>query len=222
MYLDKKIVRISIVMIFTALFTTVFAEPGWWHENEGPLYGNELTLSGPYAKAEISNIRTELGSKPLGEMTINQLSPYWDRMDTALSKDIYLKQTSMLSFALPGAGQLRNGDTAEGLGFMALNLTVMAGTLTGAYFLLPADLRFDRLNYFNTSFQKIGDTWNSHSFNDYLPSMGTMAIGCLIDMIIRAWSSEAAYHESIAAIDSGRANIEPLAGPGYLGIRMRF
>lgn len=221
MRFNQKAKIIAITFILAVLSTAAFAEPVCM-KGCGNTYRNEQLFPGPYVKAELAAVKTNLGDKPIGELTLNQLSPYWDNMNLAISKDNYLNEAYMMSFMMPGAGQLRNGDALEGLGFMALNVSVIAGTLIGSYFLLPADLRFDKMNYFSSSFKTIGDTWYNHSLNDYLPSIGTMLLGCIIDFGIRFWSASDAYSDSKTAIDSGKVKVEPQIGFGYLGMRMRF
>lgn len=217
----KKTVRITIVLLFVIASTAAFAR-NWNMETENLKFGNLYPLFGPYAKAELSAIKIEIGDKPFGELSIAQLNPYWERMSVAMSKDLYLEKTARMSFWMPGAGQFRNGDSAEGFGFMTLNLTVVAGTIASFYFLLPSDLRFDKLDYLNKPIKEINDAWNSHSINDYLPSVGAMLLGTIIDFGIRFWSSSSAYSGAKEAIDSGKAKLEPIIGPGYLGMGMRF
>ncbi len=197
------------------------AQPAWQrHMGEGPR--SEFSLSGPYAEAELGAIRTELGDQEFGELTLARLEPYWTRMNLALSKDQYLQRVSKMSMILPGAGQFENGDTSKGVGFLSFHIAVVTGTLAGFYFLLPADLRFDRLDYFNTSFKDINDAWEAHSLNDYLPSIGLMLAGSLIDLGVRFWASGDAYSGARAAVDSGRAELKPVAGPGFLGFTMAY
>lgn len=221
MRFNQKTRIIAMAFIFAVLSTGAFAEPMCMQDND-TAFRNGHHFPGPYVKAELAAVKTNLGDKPIGELTLNQLSPYWDNMSLAISKDNYLNEAFMMSFMMPGAGQFRNGDALEGLGFMALNVSVIAGTLIGSYFLLPADLRFDKMNYFSASFKTIGDTWYNHSFNDYLPSIGAMILGCLIDFGVRVWSASDAYSASKTAIDSGKIKMEPQIGFGYLGMRMRF
>jgi hypothetical protein len=145
--------------------------------------------AGPYVKADISLIQTELGAKKLGDFTIEDLAVLRDRLSIAQQKDQYVDRIAAESFFLPGLGQLQVGDTASGVGFMALNLGVVAGTLAAAYYLLPSDLRFDKLDYFGDATSRIQNAWSGHSITDYLPSMGALVGGMVIDQIVRHWAS---------------------------------
>lgn len=193
------------------------ADFGW-----GPMRWAGGLFGAPYAKAEAAAIKSELGSKPLGELSLDQLTPYWNRMEVAVEKDRYLASTTFMSLGMPGAGQFRNGDALAGAGFLGLHLGVIAGTLTGFYFLLPADLRFDRMDYLHNSMASIGDTWRSHSIADFLPSMGIMVAGALVDAGVRVWSARSAYEGAKSAIDTGKVHFEPIATPAFLGMGLRF
>ena len=200
---------------------SAFAQPAWM-ENSGMAQWSDFSLSGPYAKEALSTIKSELGDRDFGNLSIAQLSPYWTRLNLALSKDQYLEQTSKMSMIMPGAGQFKNGDTSKGIGFLSLHLATVAGTLTSFYFLLPADIRFDKLDYLDTSLKGIHDAWQAHSINDYLPSMGALLVGGILDIGIRLWASHDAYSGAKAVIESGKAELKPVLGPGYLGFGMSF
>jgi hypothetical protein len=217
----KRYLAILVVLGASGL---AFAQPlphdsgfGW-----GPMHRAGWLFDAPYAKAEAAAIKSELGSKPLGELSLDQLTPYWNRMEVAAEKDRYLASTTFMSLGMPGAGQFRSGDALAGAGFLSLHLGVIAGTLTGFYFLLPADLRFDRMDYLHNSMASIGDTWRSHSIADFLPSMGIAVAGAIVDAGVRVWSARSAYEDAKSAIDTGKVHFEPIAVPGFLGMGMRF
>ena len=108
----KRYVAIGAILAASAL---AFAQPvmPFWGGYRIP----DRILTGPYASAEFAAIKSELGARPFGELSLDQLAPYWNRMETAVQKDIYLKTTSLMSLAMPGAGQFRNGDGLAGAGF---------------------------------------------------------------------------------------------------------
>lgn len=183
---------------------------------------SDFKISGPYAKEALAQIKAELGEREFGDLSISLLAPYWTRLSLALSKDQYLEETSRLSLMMPGAGQFKNGDTSKGIGFLSLHLAVVTGTLTSFYFLLPSDLRFDELDYLDTSLKGIHDAWQAHSINDYLPSIGAVVVGSLVNIGVRYWSSQEAYAGARDAVESGRAELKPVLGPGYLGFGLSF
>ncbi len=204
-----------------AISATAFAQPMMM--GHGRAAGERvLTLSGGYAGAELAVLESELGPRPIGELSGSELAGYRARIEAAIRKDAYVMRSARMSMFFPGAGQIRNGDTAEGIGFIAMHTATIAGTLAGLYFLLPSDLRFENLDYLSSSKQAIHDAWMAHSLEDYLPAMGMAMAGMLVDGGVRHWSSISAANGARAAIESGKARLGPVAGPGYLGMGMHY
>jgi len=220
--------RVILATAMAAIAAGAFAFPGAslgpaaMHGRASSDLGKGLVLSGEYVKAEMEAAKAELGDRPFGELTINELTPYWTRLETALRKDAYVRNVAARSLRLPGAGQFKNGDALGGAGFLAMHLGTIAGTAIGGYLLLPADLRFDKLDYFSISKEGLRTAFRSHSFEDYLPAMGVMGAGMLLDSAIRLWSAGSAWKGAKAAVDSGTANLEVRVGPGFAGMGMRF
>jgi len=178
--------------------------------------------AGPYLHAEIGLIQSELGAQKIGDVEVATLLSVRDRLSIAAQKDAYVQKTSMQSFLLPGLGQLKTGETAAGIGFMAFDLGVIAGSLVGAYYLLPADLRFDRIDYFRNNLTTINNAWCGHSFTDYLPAFGALIGGMVIDQTIRHWSAAGARRGAARAIDEGGVAFTPRVGPGFMGFDMAY
>ena len=177
---------------------------------------------GPFVQAEIGEIQSELGARKIGDIDVATLLSVRDRLSVATQKDAYVRKTGMESFLLPGLGQLEAGDTASGIGFMAADFGVIAGSLVVAYYLLPSDLRFDRIDYFHSNFSTINDAWNGHSFTDYLPAFGVLMGGMVIDQTIRHWSAANARREAAKAINEGRVTFTPRLGPGFMGFDLAY
>ena len=74
-----------------------------------------------------------------------------------------------------------NDDAVSGALFLAADILVAAGTLVGGYFLLPSELQFNNLDYFNTSHTEIKAAWKgaveSATFMEALPTLGVMTGG---------------------------------------------
>ena len=173
-----------------------------------------------YLKEENRAISEALGDKKFGEMTLNELKPYQERLRLASRKDLFVSQSGAMSFMIPGAGQFHNGDALGGTLFLLLDLATIAGSLTGAYFLLPADLRFDRIDYFNTPISTIRASWEGKTIVDFLPSFGVMAGGALVNLGVRMLASHNARETAKAAIDSGAVKFDLDVTPGILGLKI--
>lgn len=213
--------RTLVMLVITLMPAILFAMP----QGRPAAYGDWEPLrqeAGPYVKADISAIQNELGAKKLGDFSVEELAALRDRLSIARQKDEYVHRIATESRFLPGLGQFELGDAGSGFGFLALNLGVIAGTLTAVYYSLPSDLRFDRLDYFRDSASTIRNTWYNHSFTDYLPAIGVLAGGMLIDQIVRHLASEHARGEAIQAVDQGRVTFAPRIGIGFMGFALQY
>jgi hypothetical protein len=181
-----------------------------------------LPDAGPFLRTEIGAIQSELGPQKIGDLDVATFLSVRDRLSVAAQKDAFVVKTGVKSFLLPGLGQLELGNTGEGIGFLAADLVVIAGSLVGAYYLLPSDLRFDRIDYFSSNFSTINSAWTSHSFTDYLPAFGALMGGMVVDQTIRHWSAARARREAATAIDEGRVTFTPRVGIGFMGFDVAY
>ena len=148
------------------------------------------------------------------------------RISIAEQKIHYVQKARMASFLFPGAGQFMAGDAVGGSLFLTGDLLVMAGAVVGAYFLLPSNLQFGSLDYFNTPVSTIDTQWASHTVVDYLPSIGALAAGMLLRGILGYFSAASAGNEARANIADGKVTFTPNfdfleRGPG-MGMGMGF
>lgn len=102
-----------------------------------------------------------------------------------------------------------NDDPASGTFFLLTDIAVITGTLIGAYYLLPDELKFDRLNYFRDSSATINERWENQSFMDMLPTMGVIAGGIVISGIVRLISATHAGKLAQRNIAEGKIQFEP-------------
>ena len=177
---------------------------------------------GDYLAAELRALEAEMSGQRLGELSGAQLSALGLRLGLAAGKEAYLEESIAASFMEPGSWHLKNGQAGAGAGFVALHLGASLGSLVAAYFLLPVDLRFDRLDYLNSSFSAMNAAWNSHSVNDYLPAMGACLVGGILDGALRYWAARSAAEGARAAIEEGRTRIEPCLAPGFMGMGIHY
>ena len=110
---------------------------------------------------------------------------------------------------MPGIGQYMNKDPLNGTLFLVSNIAVITGTLIGAYYLLPDELKFDNLDYFNDSYSTINESWENQSFVDMLPTIGVMAAGFMVDGVIRFFSASHAEKLAQKNIAEGKIQFEP-------------
>jgi hypothetical protein len=211
--------RVLPVLFLLALPSLLFANTGFVPFAMRPVIRGDL---GPYEKAEILGIQDELGAQKIGDIEIATLLSVRDRLSVAQQKDEYVRSAGIHSLLLPGLGQLEQGDTGAGIGFLVADLAVIAGTVIGAYYLLPADLRFDRIDYFGSNFTTINNAWSGHSFTDYLPAFAALIGGMVVDQTIRHWSAADARRGAARAIDAGRVQVTPRLGTGFMGFNVAY
>ena len=175
--------KFAFMIVMLTAATVIFAQPMMGQVPTKP--GPGLLAGGSYLSSEMKAVADELGDKAFGSLTLDELTPLKTRLALASRKDSWVAKTAMMSMHLPGMGQFRTGDTLGGLGFLTLHGGLVAGALVGAYWLLPADLRFDKIDYFNASGSVIETKLKNHSFMDLLPSMAVMGAGMLVDGGVR-------------------------------------
>jgi hypothetical protein len=161
----------------------------------------------------------------IGDLTIGEAEELLGEISIAYQKAAFVAKSRAMSMMLPGLGQFMNHDVGMGVLFLSADLLVGAGTLLGAYFLLPDELRFDQLNYFTDSYATIKGQWETQSFVDFLPSIGVLAGGGLIQAVLRGVSSRHAAALAERNIAEGNITFEPKVymlpvGPGAMGFGM--
>jgi hypothetical protein len=215
----KRVLAVLLVLSAPAL---LFAEPpmGPWQYGRFP--GARPIEAGPYLSAEILQIQSEMGQQKVGDFDVAAIVSLRERLSIASQKDAYVRDMGLHSLWLPGLGQFEMGDTANGFGFLALDLAAIAGTLVGVYYTLPSDLRFDRIDYFHDSFSTISNAWNGHTFVDYLPAMGVFLGGMIVDQIVRHWAAGSARREATSRIDKGDVKFTPRVGIGFMGFDIAY
>ncbi len=183
--------------------------------------------------AEITAILDQNAQTQIGSMTIGDLEKLQGQISIAIQKEQYVQSVRRASFFLPGLGQLRTGDTTGGALFIAGDLAIAAGTVLGAYFLLPSNVQFASLDYLNTPLSSIRSEWQSNTLADYAPSFFVVVGGMAAEMILRVVSSRNAETEAREAVANGKVTFQPqfypLFGPvgpdgrpGFgMGMRLR-
>jgi len=186
--------------------------PGWWMEEE-------------LLEQQLQAVLAEKESSVLGDFTVGEARELLGEISIAYQKAAYVSKSRAASFMLPGMGQFMNEDPGMGALFLSLDVLTGVGTLLGAYFLLPDELQFDQLNYFNDSFQNIENEWKSQSFMDLLPSLGVLAGGGLVQVILRGVAGSHAAKLAEQKIAAGEITFQPKLsilpmGPGAMGFGM--
>ncbi|MBN1686805.1 MAG: hypothetical protein JW852_09130 [Spirochaetales bacterium] len=180
---------------------------------------------------ELKGILQEQADTVISDLTFGEVDELLKRLSVPMQEAAYVKASKTASLLMPGKGQFMNEDILSGLLFMTADIAVAAGTLVGSYFLLPAELRFENLDYFNTPFVEIEAAWTSAgesaTLKDSLAYMGVWTGGMILHHIIAGFSAGHAGKLAQQRIDEGIVRFEPVtsfSGHPHFGFggRMRF
>ncbi len=222
----KKLTVLFVAAALLAAGAALGADPmGGGHMGMGAFHGSagEAQALDALRDALAANRDTEIGS-----ITLGQLERIVGRIWTARLRAAYIEHSRRASFRLPGMGQFMNGDPLSGSLFLSADVALTVGALVGAYFVLPADLRFDRLNYFTAPWATIEERWKSHSFVDGLPALGVLAGGAAVKLGLRFLSAAHAGRLARDNLDSGKVTLAPWMLMGWgrrgfgMGMHMRY
>ncbi len=198
--------RVFAVSLFLSLAAALFALPGGpGPRGHGPGWmwmGDDKASAD--LNAEVSSILDPYSATQIGSMTVGDLEKLKGQVSIALQKEAYVRKAAMASFALPGVGQFRTGDTLGGALFLAGDLALVAGTLVGAYYLLPSNVQLNSLDYLNAPFSTIETTWKSNTLAEYLPSIAVAAGGTVAQVLLRSLCARQAEADARAAVQSGK------------------
>jgi hypothetical protein len=177
-------------------------------------------------EAELNAALQEMASAQLGTLTAADLVKLEERLSVAQQKLQYVQRARRTSFMIPGAGQFMTGDALGGSLFLAGDIAVVAGSLIGAYFLLPTSVQFDNLDYLNAPLSTIETTWKGNSVLSYLPSFGVLLGGAILKGVLGHISAVSAAREARQNIADGKVTFTPsfdFDRHGFgMGMRMRF
>jgi hypothetical protein len=174
----------------------------------------------PVAEA-VAALAQERGESELGSSTIDDVETAVARLSIALQQEAWIHGSAMASMAMPGLGQYMNHDALGGTLYLAGGLAVKAGAMIGAWFLLPANLQ---VNWFTTPVGTLETAYRANSAVDYLPAVGVLAAGALLDTLLGHVSARGAVRLAEKNVLDGTKSFEPVlltSGRG-LGFGMKF
>jgi hypothetical protein len=160
-------------------------------------------------KEEAAVILEAVENTPIGEFTLNEMKEVALDLSIPFQKMQFVKKSKIASAILPGLGQYMNNDPLAGTLFLISDIAIITGTLIGAYYLLPDELRFDSLDYFRDSRATIKERWENQSSDDLMPTMGVVAAGFVVTGVIRLLSATNAGKLAQKNIAEGKIQFEP-------------
>ncbi|MCX7038964.1 MAG: hypothetical protein NT005_07520 [Spirochaetes bacterium] len=177
----------------------------------------------PSLQQEVAAALEEYSPREVGALTVGDLEAIAAKVSLASRKASFVPRSAMMSMVMPGMGQFVNGDRAAGVLFAAGNVAIMAGTIVATWLLLPVNVQPQSL--FVVPVGDIKGLVESHTLLEYLPSIGAMAGGMLLDDVLRLVSAGHAAGLARKNIAEGKITFEPEAGfmgHGFMmGMRVR-
>ncbi len=174
----------------------------------------------PVAEA-VAALAKERGDSELGSATIDDVETAVARLSIAMQQEAWIHGSAMASMAVPGLGQFMNRDALGGALYLTADVAVQAGALVGAYLLLPPNLK---VNWFTTPIGGLDAAFRANSVIDYLPSIGVLAAGAVLDMVLGHLSARGAVRLAEKNVLDGTVAFEPVlitSGTG-LGFGMKL
>jgi hypothetical protein len=174
----------------------------------------------PVAEA-VAAIAADRASSELGSLTVAETEAAVARLSVAMQQEAWAHGSALASLALPGLGQFVNRDPLGGSLYLVGSAAVAAGSLVGAYFLLPANVR---VNWFTTPIGNLETAFEVNSLLAYLPSLGVLAAGAVVDAVLRCVSASGAARLAERRVVEGMVSFEPVlitSGRG-MGLGVKF
>lgn len=196
--------RLTALCVLIILPVALFAHPGdMMHEWD--LEEEELR---PY-DAAIGEFLDERESESLDDITIGELRELGARLSVTAQEENYVRRARQSSRFMPGSGHFMIDENLRGALFTTTSVAVVAGTIVGAYFVLPDEVQFGEVGYINDSFREIGDAWHGESIASLLPAFGVLVGGALVQAILGEIASNDAEKLARRQIESGSKRFEP-------------
>jgi hypothetical protein len=174
----------------------------------------------PVAEA-VAALAADRGASELGSMTVADVEKAVARLSVAMKQEAWIHGSAVASLALPGLGQFLNRDPLGGSLYLAGSAAVAAGTLVGAYFLLPANVQG---NWLTAPIGTLENAFKQNSVVAYLPSLGVLAAGAVVDAVLRCVSATEAARLAERKMLDGAVSFEPVlisSGKG-MGFGVKF
>jgi len=162
----------------------------------------------PY-NAAIGEFLADNESATLDELTIGDLRELGAELSVIAQEEDYVRRARQSSRFIPGAGHFMIGEGGRGAAFVTGSVLITAGTLVGAYFVLPDGVQFGEVDYINDSFREIGTAWRAESFASILPAVGVLIGGGILNAILGEIASEDAEKRARLQIQTGERTFEP-------------
>lgn len=200
-----RMIPMGLIVILLVAATPLFAEPMHMDDNEWGLTEEEML---PY-NAAIEAFMVEREATTVDQITIGELRELGATLSVVAQEEDYVRRAAQASHIMPGSGHFGIGENGRGAAFLAGSVVVAAGTMVGAYLLLPEEVQFGDVDYINDSFREIGTAWRGESIASLLPAFGVLMGGGLVHAILGELASNDAEAIARRQIETGEKTFAP-------------
>ena len=163
--------------------------------------------------AELQMVFKDYANIPLAEFAVGDLFDIAGQLSIPLQEQAYIRKAAFASMIVPGFGQFVTEDAVAGSLYLTADLLIGAGAMAAMYFLLPPELQFDQLDYFNATSAEIKTAWQTAidglTFTDALPSIGVAMGSMLLQHGLRFFSARQAADQAYSNIEDGTVTFAP-------------
>ena len=182
----------------------------------GVLFADDRDHHRDMFAGETEAILDEYRDRTPASLTFGEIEEIAAALSIPAQKAAYVRGAAMASAMIPGLGQFKTGDPMSGTLFLLGDLVISAGTAVGLYFLLPSELQFGQLDYFNTPLTGIHGAWEAAyetaTFAEMWPIMGVTTASMILKGVLSHFASRHARELAIANIENGTVTFESRAG----------
>ena len=193
--------------------TMVIASGGWF------------ALGAQDANAGTNGIPQNILEKKIADLTVGDLEAIAAAQSVERQKRHYVGTAEIGSFLIPGVGQFMTGDKVGGSLHLAGQVALAAGTMYGAWALLPSDFRDSGLSRSERR-DLVKEYKDDGERNRLFASAAVMTGGFALSVIHGIWAATDAKNQAIENINEGKVTFEPSLYVGANGmgpsIKMRW
>jgi len=185
------------------------------------LWSQDMDVIFPLWENQLTAWMTANPDKTLGDMTPAQAVAILATSRENLIRREFVKNALGASFHMPGAGHFMAGDNLSGGLFITGSALITLAGIWGAVVLLPMDLQ--TFNPFVYTLDTVEKRLKSHSFMEYLPSLGALGAAGVAHGLLGLWAAVDAKPKILDKAISGKIEfLKPGHNGMLLGAGMKY
>jgi len=153
-------------------------------------------------------ILLSISEKKIADLTVADLEAIASAKSIERQKRHYVEGAAVGSFLIPGVGQFMTGDKVGGSLRLAGQLALVAGTMYGAWLLLPSEFRGSNLSRGERR-DLVQNYKDNGERNRLYASAAVMTGGFALSVIHSVWAATDAKKQATENINAGKVTFKP-------------